>query len=236
MESSVHQPGALPIPQGQPSGGTEGWNVAVFSPDRTGGEEARRQVESTLGELGLRAVCHLRQWRFAELGKRSVFEEAVVHALEADLVIVCGNPHGLMGEHVWSAVAEWLIESGVDACPLVLIAEAGGSDLKLGEELFATLRGLTDRPHATFFTNLREAMLVASDLWPFKHAASAASSGPGRCRLDAVSILAGDGMWVGGGGASLLPDRPPTRSSKNPIRKEQNERANSGRGRRRVGP
>jgi len=149
------------------SGGA--WNVAIFCADTASGEDARRQLEDTLSALGLRVQCHVRQWRFAELGEPSGFEAAVDHALDADLVVFAGCDTGPITEELQAVLAEWLIRCGVEASPLAIALGCGAPGEEARDEILATLRRLTDRAQVPLYPHFGDAVLVAWDLWEWKH-------------------------------------------------------------------
>lgn len=148
------------------------WNVAIFCADRAAGEAARLCLSGTLAALDVRVPLHVRQWRFTELPAPAVFEAAVDHALEADLVIVAGLRAGPIPEALEAVLAEWLFRAAAAASPLVAAwAETPGEKLQLA------LQRLTDRAHAPLYTSVRDAVLVARDLWEWRHFPSSVARG-----------------------------------------------------------
>jgi hypothetical protein len=147
----------------------EGWNVAVLCAGPAHGESAHQQLEETLAVLGLHVQCHVCQWRFAELGKPSVFEAAVDHALDADLVILAGQHDGPISEELQAVLAVWLVRCGAEASPLTLVLDGSAPNEETRGEFVAALRGVTDRAHLPLYVNLADALLVAWDLWEWKH-------------------------------------------------------------------
>lgn len=145
------------------------WNVAIFCADPAGGEDAERQVKDTLATLGLQVRCHMRRWRFAELSALSVFESAVDDARDADLVVLSGHESGPMSEGLQAVLAEWLIRCGFDASPLAVALNCDASGENVHDEIFRLLRRLTDQGHVPLYTDFRDALVVAWDLWEWKH-------------------------------------------------------------------
>jgi hypothetical protein len=154
----------------------EAWNVAILCANAAAGVNTCRLFEDTLAALGLRVQCHVRRWQFVELGESSVFEAAVEHALDADLVILAGHDSGPMPEELQAVLAEWLIRCGVEASPLAIAQSYGAPGEEIGVEILAALRRLTDRAHVPLYTNFSDAMLVAWDLWEWKHFLRAAAA------------------------------------------------------------
>jgi hypothetical protein len=178
--------GALSTPTA--SGGA--WNVAIFCADTAGGEDARRQLEKTLAALGLRVQCHIRRWQFTELCEPSAFEAAADHALDADLVVLASHDLGQMPEELQGVLAEWLIRCGAEACPLAVALNFGAPGEAVRDEFIAALRVLTDHAHAPLHTNFSDAVVVAWDLWEWKHFPwAAAAAETSLCSLiDAFSV------------------------------------------------
>jgi hypothetical protein len=165
------------------------WNVAILCATIALGEDAQRQLEETLSALDLLVRCHVRRWRFEELGDSTVFEVAVDRALEADLVILAGGTIGVIPEELRGVLAEWLFRCGAEASPLAIAPNSGVPGEEGRGEFDAALRRLTDPACVPIYTTFTDAVVGAWDLWEWKHFAwrQAEAEAPVRGRSDSLA-------------------------------------------------
>lgn len=145
------------------------WNVAIFCADNATGDLAAQQIAAALAAHGLHVRCHLRQWHFELLSELSVFESAVDHAIEADLVIVASPADAVMPAALQAVLTEWLLHSGAEASPLTLAPSRDSLRKPFPHACNRRLGALVHQVRLPFYRDLCDAVVVAWDVWEWKH-------------------------------------------------------------------
>jgi len=145
------------------------WNIAIFCADDATGELARQQLATALAAHGLHVRCHYRQWCFERLSELRAFESAVDHVIEADLVIVASGAGDVMPSALHAVLTEWLFHSGAEATPLTLAPSRDRYGKPSPDACDRMLGALVPHLPLPFYCQLGDAVVVAWDVWEWKH-------------------------------------------------------------------
>ena len=153
----------------RPSKTPGAWNVAIFCADDATGDLAGQQLAAALAAHGLHVRCHVRQWHFVRLSELTVFESAVDHAIEADLVIVASADDAVMPAALQAVLTEWLLHSGAEASPLTLASSRDTLGKPFPHAGNRRLGAMVLQGRLPLYRELSDAVVVAWDVWEWKH-------------------------------------------------------------------